>query len=194
MIRDQIRQAVIDAVAAAQASQAICPRSTFPRSKSNAPINRNTATTAPTSPCSPPQSVRKSTGGKVNPRQIAQAIVNHLAGGEFERRTDAPTRLAASSSPAPASSTFASASAGCRTRCRQLSRPAQISAPSAQGELDSAGRSNTSAPIRPDPSTTRGGRNAVLGDTLANLSGCRRVRGTAGVLRQRQRQHSSSSS
>ncbi|MDE0071099.1 MAG: arginine--tRNA ligase [Caldilineaceae bacterium] len=166
MIRDQIRQAVIDAVAAAQACGDLPAIDTpqveiqRPNQPEHGDYSSNVALLAAST-------VRKSTGGKVNPRQIAQSIVDHLARGE----SGGNGRADAIGSVELAGPGFINLRLSQRWLQDQV--PAIVAAGADFGAIDKGvGQRWQVEYVSANPTGPLhygGGRNAVLGDTLANL-------------------------
>ena len=166
MIRDQIRQAVIDAVAAAQAAGDL-PEIDIPQVEIQRPNQPEHGDYSSNVAMLTASAVRKSTGGKVNPRQIAQAIVNHLAGGSSSDNGHAD----AIGSVELAGPGFINIRLSQRWLQEQV--PAIVAAGADFGAIDKGEgqrwqveyvSANPTGPLH-----YGGGRNAVLGDTLANL-------------------------
>lgn len=166
MIRDQIRQAVIDAVAAAQAAGDL-PEIDIPQVEIQRPNQPEHGDYSSNVAMLTASAVRKSTGGKVNPRQIAQAIVNHLAGGSSSGNGHAD----AIGSVELAGPGFINIRLSQRWLQEQV--PAIVAAGADFGAIDKGEgqrwqveyvSANPTGPLH-----YGGGRNAVLGDTLANL-------------------------
>ena len=111
--------------------------------------------------------VRKSTGGKVNPRQIAQSIVDHLARGE----SGGNGRADAIGSVELAGPGFINLRLSQRWLQDQV--PAIVAAGADFGAIDKGvGQRWQVEYVSANPTGPLhygGGRNAVLGDTLANL-------------------------
>ena len=76
MVTDSLRSIIKEAIASAQAAHAL-PEFGVPPSRSSGPNRQNMAITAPNVALVAAAAIRKA-GGQSNPRQIAQAIVDHL--------------------------------------------------------------------------------------------------------------------
>ncbi len=166
MIRDQIRQAVIDAVAAAQAAGDL-PEMDIPQVEIQRPNQPEHGDYSSNVALLAASAVRKSTGGKVNPRQIAQSIVDHLAPND----SSGNGRADAIGSVELAGPGFINIRLGERWLQDQV--PAILAAGADFGAIDKGEgerwqveyvSANPTGPLH-----YGGGRNAVLGDTLANL-------------------------
>ncbi len=166
MIRDQIRQAVIDAVAAAQAAGDL-PAIEIPAVEIERPKQAQHGDYSSNIALLVTSAVKKSTGQKANPRQIAQAIVEHLAPGSAGENGAA----GAIGGVELAGPGFINIRLSERWLQDQVS--AIVEAGSAFGAIGKGDgqrwqveyvSANPTGPLH-----YGGGRNAVLGDTLANL-------------------------
>jgi arginyl-tRNA synthetase len=166
MIRDQIQQAVIDAVAAAQAAGDL-PAIDIPAVEIERPKQAQHGDYSSNIALLVTSAVKKATGQKANPRQIAQAIVEHLTSGS-----------AGKSGAAGAIGGVELAGPGfinirLSERWLQEQVPTIVDAGQAFGAIGKGNgqrwqveyvSANPTGPLH-----YGGGRNAVLGDTLANL-------------------------
>jgi arginyl-tRNA synthetase len=166
MIRDQIQQAVIDAVAAAQAAGDL-PAIDIPAVEIERPKQAQHGDYSSNIALLVTSAVKKATGQKANPRQIAQAIVEHLAPGSAGENGAA----GAIGSVELAGPGFINIRLSERWLQEQV--PTIVDAGQAFGAIGKGNgqrwqveyvSANPTGPLH-----YGGGRNAVLGDTLANL-------------------------
>lgn len=166
MIRDQIRKTVLDAVAAAQASGDI-PSVDVPPVEIQRPNQPQHGDYSSNVALLLASAVKKSTGEKANPRRIAQLIVEKIPTGD----TSDSGASAAIGSVEIAGPGFINIRLN--ERWLQSQVPAIIEAGSSFGAIDQgAGQRWQVEYVSANPTGPLhygGGRNAVLGDTLANL-------------------------
>ena len=166
MIRDQIRQAVIDAVAAAQARGKL-PKIDLPPVEIHRPNQPEHGDYSCNIALLASSAVRKATGRKANPRQIAQSIVDHIPNGDLSGN-GAFTPIGSAELAGPGFINI-------RLDERWLQGQALkiIAAGTSFGSIDKgAGQRWQVEYVSANPTGPLhygGGRNAVLGDTLANL-------------------------
>ena len=166
MIRDQIRQTVFDAVAAAQASGKL-PEIDVPPVEIQRPNQPEHGDYSSNIALLASSAVKKATGQKANPRQIAQSIVEQI-----------PTADPSGNGSTPAIGSVELAGPGfinirLNERWLQSQVIPIIAAGSDFGAIDKgAGQRWQVEYVSANPTGPLhygGGRNAVLGDTLANL-------------------------
>ena len=166
MIREQIRQVVIDAVAAAQESGKL-PEIDVPPVEIQRPNQPEHGDYSSNIALLASSAVKKTTGQKANPRQIAQSIVDHLPVG-VSSGSGRPATIGSVELAGPGFINIR-----LNERWLQSQVPTISAAGTSFGALDKGvGQRWQVEYVSANPTGPLhygGGRNAVLGDTLANI-------------------------